>query len=557
MKHSFLSAAVIFLAGISTLSAQELFRHPVVGAITDESATIAVWSTDATPLKIEYALDENFSNATSTDALAPTSANDFAVKATISGLIPASRYYYRVTGSSGTPVTGTFSFKTFPRSGQDAPLTIFFGSCQQGRVTDVGKVFDVAGSMGGDLFVQLGDWGYPDQLISGYPTAPGTIRESYGLRLDTNYSFARRILSRMGIAYIWDDHDFGGNNSNGTMAAPLKGELLAAYDRYLPHYPLANPENGLWHSFMVGNVEFFMIDDRAQRSPEDSALRGNTFNPPPGHSMLAGYPISGVDQRTWLLNAIRSSKARWKVLVSQVFFNPAAGPAIPISLLLGRTDVAEELADKWVGFPADVDSMKALFAAGYGRNFLILSGDAHTNLYDNGTHSIVPEFMAGALDKPNSNLYQQMKRNGLDIWTAGQLDSSSAVGRLRVETTPRHRLILESFDTLGNKLLTLELVDSSASVGVERDIATTWRVTRVEIDGNRSILTIAMEGAPDAGATVMVYSVDGAKIVDTPVRLAGRREITIPIGHSLPAGSYFGHIVTEKEEREFRFNVVK
>ena len=73
----------------------------------------------------------------------------------------------------------------------------------------------------------------------------------------------------------------------------------------------------------------------------------------------------------------------------------------------------------------------------------------------------------------------------------------------------------------------------------------------------RDALMIAMTGSPEADARVMVYSVDGAKVVDREVRLAGRSDLAIPIERPLPAGSYFGHIIVGSREREFRFNVVK
>lgn len=539
------------LALAAPLFAQRLHRYPVV-SVTSTSVTYRIWYELGGRSTVRFATDSTFAGASRTVS-SDVSPNG-VLQGTVSELTPSTRYYYRVENSDGAAISPVFSFKTFPEEGRDADATILFGSCQQSHVGDAGKTFDVAATLGGDLFVQLGDWGYPDHLIAGYPTAPGTIEQSYELRLDTNYPFARKILSQMGVAYIWDDHDWAENNGHGAIDPTLKQQLLAAYTRHIPHYPLQNPQHGIWQSFMIGNVEFFMIDDRSQRSPIDSAFTGASFNPPPGHSMLAGLPVTGIDQRTWLLNAIRSSKARWKVLVSQVFFNPATSPLINLALIAGRRDLAIEFADKWIGYPADIDSLRRLFQQGYGRNFLIISGDAHSNVYDNGSHSLVPEFMVGNLDKENSNLYTLLKSYGFDIWTAGQSDSASTIGRIRIETTPRHRLIVESFNEKGERVLSYEMVDSSSS-STPRESGSAWSVRHATIDGN--ILTIAMENPPIGIGTLELFNIAGASVHRSSAMLDSNRELRLVLRSSLPSGTYVGRIDVRGDVRSFRVEVMK
>ncbi|MEO5928578.1 MAG: alkaline phosphatase D family protein [Candidatus Kapaibacterium sp.] len=548
----FSSLLLTLILGAATLSAQPLHRQPLVGAVTDSKATIAAWGTIGGDLKLQYGTDETFNSNVQTMTQTATQQNDLVAKFFLANLSPDTRYYYRVMSTTDQVLSKPASFKTFPAEGKDAPLTVFFGSCQQGTTGDIGKTFKQAAQMGGDLFIQLGDWGYPDALIPGYPGTPGTIRQSYELRLDTTYPFARDILSQMPLAYVWDDHDFGGNNSSGALPETLRKELILNYDQHIPHYDLPSSE-GLWHSFTMGNVEFFMIDDRSQRNPVDSAFPGGKFKPPVGHSMLAGYPVSGVDQRTWLLNAIRTSTARWKVLVSQVFFNPATSVGITLALIGGRTDVAKEFADKWVGYPADVDSMKALFQSGYKKNFLIISGDAHTNLYDNGDHSIVPEFMAGALDKQNSNLNDVLKSYGLNIWTASQTGSSSAVGRIRVETTPRHKMIIESFDTNGVKLLGYEMVDASSSAPATAEGA--WRI--VGTGSTERGLRLDMINAPEGEGTIAVFDILGRKIIGAPITLNRQSRMTVTLPPTLANGAYIAQITAAGTTATIRFDLAR
>jgi PhoD-like phosphatase len=535
--------ALFVLGACIPLAAQRLHRYPVVGA-SSQSAAFRIWFETGGASVLRVSTDSTFAQSQHT-VPATAAAND-VLRLAVDNLLPATRYYYRVEDGSGMPISPVFSFKTFPEERKDAPATILFGSCQQSRESDLGKTFDMAARLDGDLFIQLGDWAYPDRLISGYPTAPGSIEESYALRLDTTYAFAKQILSRMGVAYVWDDHDFVGNNSDGDIAPSLKSEMLAAYDKYIPHYPLPNGSNGIWQSFVVGNAEFFMIDSRAQRNPVDSAFRNGPFAPPAGHSMLAGFPITGTDQRTWLLDAIRNSKARWKVLVSPVFFNPSIGPLINLALLAGRPDVGREFADKWIGYPADVDSLKRLLQQGYDRNFLIICGDAHSNVYDNGSHSLVPEFMVGNLDKENSNFYGLLKDYGFDVWTAGQPDMRMTVGRITIETSPRHRMIVESFDEEGNVVLRYEMVDSaSASAPDVRGSA--WKVTGASIDDS-GMLRLGMRNAPRGTGTMVLYNLAGKKVLEDTIAL--KEEVTIPV--ALARGVYLGRVRIGDEMREFR-----
>ncbi|HVZ37649.1 MAG TPA: alkaline phosphatase D family protein [Candidatus Kapabacteria bacterium] len=531
------------------LRAQGLHRHPVVGAVTDNSAIIAVWLNGGGAVRIAYGADSAGTGGQLSDPARPAAGANGALKIALANLLPSTRYYYVVVDSTGTPISPRQSFATFPTAGTDAPVSLLFGSCQQNRATDSGRVFTIGRALGGNVFLQLGDWGYPDARIAGYPDAAGTIEASYELRLDTTYRFASDILSRMPVAYEWDDHDYAGDNSNGSNAG-LRDSLLAAYDRHIPHYPLANPAEGIWHSFRLGNVEVFMIDDRSQRRPADSAFNGNTFAPKPGHSMLAGYPVSGTDQRTWLLDALRRSTARWKIIVSQVVFNPALAPAIQLSLLAGRRDAALQFADKWIGYPEDIDSIRTLINAGYLRNTLVVSGDAHTNVYDDGTHSLIPEFMAANLDHDSSAVFQQLKALGFNVWTGYEESGSRTIGHIVVETTPRHRLIVESFDTSGTRQLIYSMVDSSSGVETPAGSAEAWRIESVRVQG--SMVRIGMVNAPDVQARVEIYDVMGRLMADRIETTAAGGELQPAIG-GLPAGVYFGRIRMAHQVRVVRF----
>lgn len=536
---------LLTLLTVAPAMAQQLYRRPLVGAVTDRSATVQAWLDAAGSLTLEYGTDPSLDGARSVGPLAASAAEDFVVRFTLEGLEPSTRYYYRVGGALQ-------SFTTMPAIGTDAPMEILFGSCQQRNSTDSGVVFRAAND-GDDLFIQLGDWTYPDRRITDFPTAAGSIRESYAQRYDTTYPFARTVLSRMGAAYVWDDHDYWKNNADGSLAADLKDSVITGYRRYFPHYPLPNP-NGIWQSFRAGNVEFFLIDSRSQRNPIDNAFPNNRFEPPAGHSMLAGYPISGTDQRTWLADAIRRSTARWQVLVTPVFFNPGAQQIIALADLIGRSDVSREVADKWVGYPADIDTMRTLLREGYGRNMLIISGDAHVNVYDDGTRSLRPEFMVGNLDITTADLFALLSQYNITLWSAMQSGLNNTIGRLRVETTPVHRLVVESYDEEGAVELRYEMADSTGGSGVRGlpEAASLGVWTGIE---DRT-LRVRLARAPAAPVRIELFDVSGRTVLGgvgarVPSSQGGDM-VEIDLPHSIVAGTYLGRITVGDDVMSFR-----
>lgn len=545
-------AAVVIAILPASIPAQELHRIPYVGGVTDNSCVVLTWLASQGTARVEYATDESMSSPIRTSPLLSSESDDNVLKFTLEPLTPAQRYYYRVIDESGRPISRTQSFKTFPRQGDDAPLTIFFGSCQQARAGDSGRVFNVAADLGGDLFVHLGDWTYPDLVDADYPRTDTSLRRAYEFRLDTSYSFARRVLATMSMAYEWDDHDAYGSNSDGTVADSIKRKVASAYRRYTPHAPLPS-EIGIWHAIRAGNVEIFMLDNRTYRSPIDQAFSGNQFLPPPGHSMLAGgsFTIPGQDQVTWLMNAIRSSTARWKIISSPLPFNPAMGQMIPLALILGRRDVAERFAEEcWAGYPADIDSIRSLIAQGFLANTLIISGSAHTNMYDDGTHSLLPEFVAANLDQENSGLYDSLRAYGLRIWTAGQSGSESTVGRIRIETIPRHRLVVESFSESGTRLLELVVEEKGASTLVV-DASRGGDIRTILRNGRLTLLTDLEPGE----GTIRLFAIDGREVASARLFLDDRGIAIWTIPLTLPPGRYVGRI--ERGNAALPFSLVK
>ncbi|MDX1907406.1 MAG: alkaline phosphatase D family protein [Bacteroidia bacterium] len=108
---------------------------------------------------------------------------------------------------------------------------------------------------------------------------------------------------------IWDDHDYGPNDSDYTFRD--KAETRRAFQLFWsnPSYGL-DGQQGITTSFEWGDAQFFMLDDRWFRDP----------NKKPGTRT-----ILGEEQLQWLLDGLSSSNAKFKfVCVGGQLLNTAA-----------------------------------------------------------------------------------------------------------------------------------------------------------------------------------------------------------------------------------------
>jgi alkaline phosphatase D len=112
----------------------------------------------------------------------------------------------------------------------------------------------------------------------------------------------RELAPRVPIYAIWDDHDFGPNNSDGTEAN--KADSLVAFKEFWANPGFGEADNpGCYFTFTRGDVQFFMLDCRYYRSPNKAPVG-------PEKTML------GARQLEWLKRELLASKARIKILAT-------------------------------------------------------------------------------------------------------------------------------------------------------------------------------------------------------------------------------------------------
>lgn len=109
---------------------------------------------------------------------------------------------------------------------------------------------------------------------------------------------------------IWDDHDFGPNNSDRSWVH--KPAALEAFRLFWgnPGYGVGG-RPGLTTSFSWNDVDFFLLDDRYYRTPNERRTAERT--------------ILGAEQFEWLIDALSASSAPFKIVaLGGQLLNPSA-----------------------------------------------------------------------------------------------------------------------------------------------------------------------------------------------------------------------------------------
>ncbi|HCA43464.1 MAG TPA: hypothetical protein DEP28_09465 [Bacteroidetes bacterium] len=451
-----------FLFNFNLSQSDSIVSGPFVGAVTSNSAEFIIKTLDSEAnVKIELSEQKDFNKSVNTPDYKSESGNFNFVKPQIKNLKPNTTYYYRaiINGSASSVIN---SFKTFPESGNYS-FSFGFGSCQQSHYNkSKPEIFKIISQDSLRFFIQIGDWGYPDTTEKKYGyrffTKKDLIAGSYETKYTRSYPFADLVLSKMPVAYLYDDHDFGYNNSDGS--DPSKQNSIEGYNLYFPHYELANPENGIWQKFKFGDVEFFLIDTRTQRNPNKDVLneQGNYF-PKKNHSILAGYPISGEDQKTWLKKSLKESNAKWKVIVSPVMFNPAYREILKDTLIVNTFErIKLDIIDKWSGFEEEQNEIIDFVKSNGIKNLIILSGDSHSAYIDDGENSVFPEFGSSVLDVNNTKVTQRSKLAGYTLFNQGGYDGDGrCYGKVSFVYGEEDYCLMEIIEDTGKVILSYKL----------------------------------------------------------------------------------------------------
>jgi len=188
---------------------------------------------------------------------------------------------------------------------KDPPaFTFALGSCvyiNEGAYDRPGKgyggeysIFNSIDSLRPNFMLWLGDNNY---LRPGDFQSRSAVHHRYSHSRDV--SEMQPMLRNMHHYAIWDDHDFGPNDSDRSFVH--KDWTREAFELFWANppanHPSLSPGNGT--AFRYNDAEFFLLDNR-------------TFRAPASCKTCTPKPLLGKGQVDWLIDALSSSKATYK-----------------------------------------------------------------------------------------------------------------------------------------------------------------------------------------------------------------------------------------------------
>jgi len=348
-------ALVVLLTPTPSSAQPPLHAGPMLGYVTLREAAIWVQTARSATVQLRFFPEAQPTWARLTPPLLTREEEDLATTVVLAGLEPGTRYRYELY------LDGELVERPYPLAFATQPLwqwrtdppdvTVLFGSCAYINEAPYDRpgapyggdfhIFETMAATPAELMLWLGDNVYTREVDFHTPRG---IAARY--RHDRALPQLQRLLAAMPHLAIWDDHDYGPNDSDRSYH--LRGASLAVFARYWPAIQLGLPEvPGVFQQFSLADVDFFLLDDRYHRTP-NRAPRDATS------TML------GAGQLQWLKEALAYSRARFKVVA---LGNQVLNPSTRFEGL--------------VHYPGDYEGLLEFIRAARIEGVFFISGDRH------------------------------------------------------------------------------------------------------------------------------------------------------------------------------------
>jgi alkaline phosphatase D len=306
MKNNFIQQFHVITFGlvlgcISNLIAQDvkIYANPIVGSVTSNSAK--VWVAYKANEQMRLVLTDTVSKlVTYPEGAEAIKSNDGIISAIASfGKLEPDRTYFVFATLKDGSIYKSVSFKTLPDT-LPSKISFTLGSCalmETGFLRGAfpgtaGKIFKTMKNSKPDFNVWLGDNVY----YFGHHYRSFDNMFHRWLQIRNKFKPLNNFLSTVPQYAIWDDHDFGPNDSGKHFK--LKDSALMIFKHFWPNdYPAQSQLNGNYFTFRQHDIEFFMTDVRYFREhPCDSC------------------DFLGETQLIWLKNKLMLSDAAFKFI---------------------------------------------------------------------------------------------------------------------------------------------------------------------------------------------------------------------------------------------------
>jgi alkaline phosphatase D len=317
---------------------ETLTHGPLIGTVEPDRARIWVRTDLSRKVGLRLSGGPTLASAPVVAWAYPSAKTDYMAVLEVAGLLPQTTYFYGIEIDGVLREDPRWYFTTPPPRGQAGAFTFGFGSCA--RQEHPQDIFAPIALFRPDLFLFLGDNHYGD----------ATQLDSHRWHeLNLRASGRGPLLASVPTLAIWDDHDFLGNDSDGTYTG---GDVARrAFTELWANPAYGEDGEGVYFRHSYGDVDFFMLDGRSDRDPQDGTV---WFGDPEGRPSLLG-----ARQTTWLLEQLRASTATFKVVA------------------VGSQWTTNGNADSWASFLEARDAIFDAIAEYRIEGVVLLSGDRH------------------------------------------------------------------------------------------------------------------------------------------------------------------------------------
>ncbi|MCB0168069.1 MAG: alkaline phosphatase family protein [Anaerolineae bacterium] len=362
-------AAPLVLRYSRSQAAEPLVQFVWSGAVTPTSATVKAKVTQDSPaVRLAVSPTSDFSQPVYTDPQSATlTENNRVVAFPLMNLTTDTVYHYavEVDGQLDTRLRG--QFKTFPSG--PASFMIAFASCAE--TGSAHPIFETIRNLNPLFFIHTGDLHYLD--------IPTNNRALFRNAFETVLASPTQssLYRSTPLVYIWDDHDYGPNDSTALSGSRTAARLT--YQEYVPHYPLAagSGDVPIYQAFSVGRVRFIVTDLRSERSPK---LADDDAN----KSML------GSTQKAWFKEELLRANSDHA-----------------LTIWVSSVDWLADLSDGWYLYSTERRELADFIKTNNINKLAMIAGDLHMLGIDNGSHNTFatdggsgfPIFQASPLDR--------------------------------------------------------------------------------------------------------------------------------------------------------------
>ncbi|HMC28976.1 MAG TPA: prolyl oligopeptidase family serine peptidase [Verrucomicrobiae bacterium] len=360
-----------------------LDRGPWSGAITPRGALIKAKLAEAgLQARLLLSTDAAFQSPIYTSPVRTETNHNNVVQFSLTALKLNTQYHYALEINGRVDKHKQGEFRTFP----EAPASFSFAYASCAKTASTSDVFDTIRENHPLFFMNIGDFHY----LNITSNSPGKFRAAYDLVLSSPQQ--AELYRHIPFVYIWDDHDFGGNNSNRKASSHEAARLT--YEEYVPHYPLASGDGDvpIYQTFTLGRAKFILTDLRSER---DEAKKKDS----PQKTMM------GAKQKAWFKQELLSAKDHYPLIfwVSSVpwlgqphtnyyrgigtnqfgFFHHTNLTYTP-TRRRQRTPTDE---DHWSVYSYERTEIADFIKSNHITGLAILHGDSHMLAADDGSHS--------------------------------------------------------------------------------------------------------------------------------------------------------------------------